>query len=69
MDESKRKRHVEDSQRYNDAHTMRMTLRVSKADMTMLDQLAAFAGQSRTAYIMQAVRERAERDDAPVGRL
>lgn len=69
MDEIKRKRHVEDSQRYNDAHTSRMSLRISKADMDMLDQLAAYAGQSRTAYIMQAVRERAERDDAPAGRL
>lgn len=69
MDESKRKRHVEDSARYNEAHTARMSLRVSKSDMAMLDQLAAYAGQSRTAYIMQAVRERAERDDAPAGRL
>ena len=55
--------------RYQAAHTARMTLQLSKADMAMLDQLAAYAGQSRTAYIMQAVRERAERDDAPAGRF
>lgn len=69
MDEKQKNRHTADVERYHDAHTMRMTLRVTKADMAMLDQLAAYAGQSRTAYIMQAVRERAERDDAPAGRL
>ena len=69
MDETKKSGHTAAQRRYEAAHKTRMTLQLSKTDMAMLDQLAAYAGQSRTAYIMQAVRERAERDDAPVGRL
>lgn len=54
--------------RYHDK-LARMTLRISKDDMRTLDDAATLAGQSRTAYIMQAIRERMERDDAPAGRL
>lgn len=69
MDDTKKSGHTAAQRRYEASHKARMTLQLSKSDMAMLDQLAAYAGQSRTAYIMQAVRERAERDDAPVGRL
>lgn len=69
MDNAKKNSHTAAAKRYNATHMSRMELCISKADMAMLEQLAAYAGQSRTAYIMQAVRERAERDDAPVGRL
>ena len=69
VDGKKKSGHAAAQRRYESTHTARMTLQVSKADMDMLDRLAAYTGQSRTAYIMQAVRERAERDDAPAGRV
>ena len=51
--------------RYRNTHCKQMTLSISISDMDMLERAAAYAGQSRTAYILQAVRERIERDDIP----
>lgn len=65
MDDSKKKSAQD---RYHDKLS-HMTLRISKDDMRQLDDAAALAGQSRTAYILQAIRERMERDDAPAGRF
>lgn len=68
MDDAKKSGHAAAQERYR-AKMARMELRMQHDDMRALDDAAALAGQSRTEYILQALRERMERDDAPVGRL
>ena len=63
--DEKRAARTNAARKYHEREYKRMTLTIRNNDMDMLDRAAACAGQSRTTYILQAVRERIKKDDAP----
>lgn len=65
MDDKKRAAHIAAARRYNARNYKQLNIAIRPDDYDAIDRAAVYAGQSRTAYILQAVRERIARDDAP----
>lgn len=61
-DDAARARHMGQIREWNDTYTTRMTLRLHRGDAAAIDAAARAAGQSRTAYILDAVRDRMAAD-------
>ena len=62
MDDEKRKARNASTNASHARLTKVMTLRIPNDDMDLLEEAAAEAGMSRTAYIMLAVRNQYARD-------
>ena len=61
-DEAARARHMQQIADWQAAHTVRIALRLHPDVLPAIDAAARAAGQSRTAYIMAAVRDRMAAD-------